>query len=194
MQQFPDKSWYHKLARWYLRHKRKEDFEALSNEVAKIFSGSDLESYLSDVGYEVPAISLRLNQYANHRFPHNQAFIHHLLQAYQTPEFQNEAAWEALISQHWFESEDLRGEFFQYLSRKGKLNAALQALENSESAPQRPNRMAEAGSNPPAALFVAHAEAWQSPFEKAAPGLEGGRRQHTPDLRHGGRARRHTSN
>lgn len=187
MQQFPSKSWYHKLARWYLRHERKQDFEALSTEVVKIFSGSDLESYLSGVGGEVPAISLRLNQYANHRFPHNLSFVRHLLDAYQTPEFRDEAAWEALISRHWFESGELRDEFFQYLSRTGKLNAALEALQN-ESPTQQHDQMAEAGSNPAAARFVAEAELWQSHFEKAAPVLESVAAQYPADIELGTRA------
>ena len=49
IQQFPGTNWYHKLARWYLRKKRDQDLQALSQQVLQIFSGSDLEAYLRDV-------------------------------------------------------------------------------------------------------------------------------------------------
>ena len=39
MAQFSDRGWTQKLARWYLRHKRTAQFEQLTQEVVKIFSG-----------------------------------------------------------------------------------------------------------------------------------------------------------
>src|SRR5260370_7471596 len=48
--------------------------------------------------------------------------------------------------------------------------------------------MAEAGSNPAAALFVAEAELWQSHFEKAAPVLEAVAAQYPADIELGTRA------
>src|ERR1019366_7486461 len=51
IQQFPDRSWYHKLARFYLRYRRDYDFLQLSQRLVKIFSGTELESYFSDVGF-----------------------------------------------------------------------------------------------------------------------------------------------
>ena len=74
MQQFPDRSWHHKLARWYLRSKRQADFEKLTQEVVQVFSGSDLETYFSDVvagGGLGPQLYLRVNQYAHQRFPYS---------------------------------------------------------------------------------------------------------------------------
>ena len=40
---FPDRSWYDRLARFYLRYKRDTDFEKLTQEAVKTFSGTDLE-------------------------------------------------------------------------------------------------------------------------------------------------------
>ena len=123
---FSDKSWYHKLARYYLRYKRDSEFEQLTQDAIKSFQGSDLERYFYNVVYGSPALFLRLNQYAHQRFPHNPVFVRNLLAAYDAPSTRDPAAWEALLRQHWFEEPTLRNEFFEYLSRTGKLESELE--------------------------------------------------------------------
>lgn len=165
MARFPDRSWYDKLARFYLRHKRTADFEQLTREAVKTFNGSDLERYFNNVG-GAPALYLRLNQYAHERFPHNPVFVHNLLSAYQTATTRDPVAWEALLREHWFEEPALRNEFFECLSRTGKLESELSTLR--QNAP-------DAGSwdsNPAAANFIAAANLWQSHFEESAPVLK----------------------
>ncbi len=44
---FPERSWYDKLARFYLRYKKDADFEKLTQEAVKTFSGTDLEQYFA---------------------------------------------------------------------------------------------------------------------------------------------------
>src|SRR6476620_11317275 len=102
MSHFPDRFLYDKLARFYLRYKRNSEFEQLTRDAIKSFSGSDLEHYFEGV-YGSPALYLRLNLYAHERFPHNPVFVHNLLGAYRNPETYDDAAWEALLRQHWFE-------------------------------------------------------------------------------------------
>ncbi|MGA7077673.1 MAG: hypothetical protein WBY61_03060, partial [Terriglobales bacterium] len=165
MARFPDRSWYGKLARFYLRHKRTDDFEQLTREAVKTFSGTDLEFYFHNV-YGTPALYLRLNQYAHQRFPHNPVFVRNLLSAYQTRETRDPVAWEALLREHWFEEPALRSEFFEYLSRTGKLDSELSALQ--QSAPDA----ASWENNPAAANFIACANLWQSHFEASAPVLK----------------------
>jgi len=162
---FPDRSWYDKLSRFYLRYRRNSEFEQLTRDAIKSFSGTDLERYFQGV-YGSPALYLQLNLYANQRFPHNPAFVHNLLRAYQTRETYNEAAWEALLRQHWFEQADLRNVFFEYLSRQGRLEGELTALRQSA-----PDEKAWR-SNPAAADFIANASLWQSHFEESAPPLK----------------------
>src|ERR1022692_4807290 len=115
IQQFSDRSWYHKLARFYLRYRRDSDFLQLSQRVVKVFSGTELESYFSDVGFGRDYY-VRLNEFALARFPHDLLFVRNLLNAYQRSYPTNEK-WESLIRQHWWESEDLRNRYFEYLSR-----------------------------------------------------------------------------
>ncbi len=162
---FPDRSWYDKLSRFYLRYKRNSEFEQLTRDAIKSFSGTDLERYFQGV-YGSPELYLQLNLYANQRFPHNPAFVHNLLRAYQSRETYNEAAWEALLRQHWFEEADLRNVFFEYLSRQGRLEGELTAMRQSA-----PDEKAWR-SNPAAADFIANANLWQSHFEESAPPLK----------------------
>jgi cellulose synthase operon protein C len=163
---FPDKSWYHKLARYYLRYKRDSEFEQLTQDAIKSFQGSELEQYFYNVVYGSPALFLRLNQYAHQRFPHNPVFVRNLLAAYHTPPTRDLAAWEALLRQHWFEEPALRNEFFEYLSRSGRLESELDATR--QGAPDAPSWE----KNPAAADFLAYANLWRSHFEDSAPVLK----------------------
>ena len=167
MSRFADRSWYDKLARFYLRYRRNSEFEKLTREAVKSFKGSDLERYFANVDQGgSPALYLRLNQYANQRFPHNPVFIANLLSAYQVHATYNQAAWLALLRQHWFEDSALRNQFFEFLSRSGKLESELSGLR--QSAPDAASWKA----NPAAADFLAYANLWLSRFEESAPVLE----------------------
>ena len=163
---FPDKSWYDKLARFYLRYKRDAEFEQLTRDAVASFNGSDLQHYFSNVVYGSPHLYLRLNQYAHQRFPHNPVFVRNLLSAYLVRETRDLAAWEALLRQHWFEETDLRNEFFEFLSRTGKLDSELSAIR--QSAPDA----ASWEKNPAAADFIANANLWRSHYEDSAAPLK----------------------
>jgi hypothetical protein len=172
IQQFPDRSWYQKLARWYLRRKSQQQFEELTRQVIQIFSGTELQGYFQSVVWNwtvVPQMYVQLNLYARQRFPHNLTFVRNLLDAYRAKPTYNPAAWDALIRQYWFYDDSLRSDYFVYLSSSGRLDAELQALRAA-------NPQADAGkwseliqANPAAAQFIAEAEMWRSHYESAAP-------------------------
>jgi len=166
MARFPDKSWYDKLARFYLRYKRNSDFEQLTRDAVAKFQGSDLEQYFNHVVGGGPELYLRLNLYANQRFPHNPVFVRNLLSAYQSTATHDPAAWEALLRQHWFEDAALRNRFFEFLSARGKLESELSSIR--QSAPDA----AAWEKNPAAADFLAYANLWRSHFEESAPVLK----------------------
>ncbi len=166
MARFPDKSWYDKLARFYVRYKRNAEFEQLTRDAVSTFKGGELEHYFSNVVGGSPALYLRLNLYANNRFPHNPVFVRNLLGAYQTAATHDPVAWEALLRQHWFEDASLRNRFFEFLSASGRLESELSAIR--QSAPDA----ASWEKNPAAADFLANAELWRSHFEESAPVLK----------------------
>jgi predicted Zn-dependent protease len=170
---FPDRTWYDRLARFYLRYKRDADFETLTQEAVKTFSGTDLERYFGTVVYGgTPALYLRLNQYANQRFPHNPVFVRNLLSTYHDSHTYDDAAWESLLRQHWFEEADLRSEFFEHLSAKGELEPELNSVRPVTSQGSDHARWDEVVRNNPATgEFIAQAELWRSHFEGSAPVL-----------------------
>ena len=175
IQQFPDRSWYHKLARVYLRHRRDEEFEQLTTTVTKIFAGSDLESYFNDVVASGRPLGeqfyLRANLFAHERFPHDLVFVRNLLSAYHRTGTANEGAYQHLLAEHWFEDAGLRDEYFETLSRTHELDSRLGELRGASPNLESGRWAAAAQENPAAVEFVAEAELWQSHFEDAAEPL-----------------------
>ena len=186
IQQFPGRSWYHKLARWYLSKKREQDLQALSQQVLQIFSGSDVEAYLRNVPGMPLQLDLRFNQLAHERFPHNLTFVNNLLGLYQTRQFYNQAAWEELLRNYWFDDETLRSRFFEYLSENNRLEAELQMLRSTGAG--NTDWSAQASANPALVRFIAEAELWRSHFEDGAPVIAAVVRQYPADSDLGQRA------
>jgi cellulose synthase operon protein C len=177
MARFPDRSWYSKLARLYLRHRQTEEFTALTEEVVKLFTGTDLESYFQSVVYSGsistqagPALYVQLNLYAHQRFPHNPVFVNNLLMAYQWPQTRDQAAWVQLLRQHWFEEANLRNQFFAYLSASGQLESDLQSLRQELQA--KGDAAGFVKENPAGGEYLAEANLWRSHYEESAPLLK----------------------
>jgi predicted Zn-dependent protease len=182
MARFPDRSWYHKLARFYLRRQKNAEFEKLTQEAVGVFKGSELEQYFQSLVYGPAGMYLRLNQYANARFPHNPVFVRNLLNAYRRTETWDPAAWEALVRQHWFEQADLRNLFFEFLSSNGKLEAELKTVQPGDSPAAKPNWDEFVKRNPAAGQFVAQAAVWRSHFEESAPVLRAMADEYSADI------------
>ncbi len=172
MAHFPERSWYHKLARFYLRQRKNAELEKLTEEAVNVFKGTELEGYFQSVVGGTPSLYLRLNQYANAHFPHNPVFVRNLLSAYRTPGTSNPAAAEALLRQHWFEETDLRNQFFEYLNSSGKLGYELSALQQTAPSVEKGSWVEFVRNNPAAGDFLAQAALWRSHFEESAPVLK----------------------
>ena len=164
---FPEATWYDKLARLYLREKNREAYTRLTHQVTDIFAGTDLDDWFQHAGalaaFNTPAqrnagaqLALQLNLYAQKRFPHDLVFTRNLLNAYMSLPTRDPAAYEDTLRHHWWEADDLRGEFFAYLARTGKLQSELTALGNPTA-------------NPAASRELAELNIWNSHFEQAAP-------------------------
>jgi len=189
MQQFPDRSWYHKLAHYYIRQRRDSDLDELTQQVVRIFSGTELESYFQEAAIgSGPHLYLQFNLYAARRFPHDLAFVRNLLYAYRAPQTRDDAARDALLRQHWFEADDLRDQFLEELSASGRLEQELAALESAEPAIQKGNWDEAARANPVAVQFYAEAELWSSHFEASLLALGNLAAQYPADFDIGRRA------
>jgi cellulose synthase operon protein C len=161
---FPDRSWYHKLARWYLRRKENDALGKISKEAVGIFSGTELEAYFAEVLSETlstqPVFYRQLNLYAHQRFPEDLVFVHNLIAAYSQRSTADPKAALDLYRSYWFYDDALRTAFFQYLAKNGLLTRELQAVRK------------EGPANLAAVQFTAEAEIWQSHFEAAAPAMK----------------------
>jgi len=160
---FNDTGFYDKLARFYLREKRQQDFDALTHKVVDIFQGTELEQYFGNVSSSWPQEYLQLNLYAHKRFPHDLTFTSNLLSAYLAKDTYDAAAWEQLMREHWQESPELQAQFFSYLSRTNGLDkemASLEALVPATAAQQQ---------DPAATRELAQLQLWRSHFEESAP-------------------------
>lgn len=159
-QRFADRSWHHKLARFYLRQRQIAAFRTLSSEVTRIFSGHELERYVSEVVASAPGldsqIQRQVNLAAHQRFPRNVRFVKNLLNIYERRETANPVEWERLLRSYWFYDDELRARFFQFLQRTGKLAAEIQALRASNLV-----------DNPAARRMLAEAEIWRCHYEDA---------------------------
>ena len=166
---FQEPSYCDKLARVYLRERKREAFGELTRKVTDIFSGTDLDTFFATVNPGQPVgpqlTRCSLNLYAAKRFPHDLVFTRNLLNAYQSPVTRDTAAYEALLRRQWWESDELRDEFLTYLSRTGKLQSELAQLESLNSQPSAP----QSNSNPAARREQAEIDIFTSHFEQAAP-------------------------
>jgi hypothetical protein len=186
---FPDAGWQDKLARLYLRERKRQDFAALTRQVTSIFSGTELDAWFAQVQPSNrtlgPNLALQLNLYARKRFPHDLAFTRNLLAAYTAKETANPAAFEATLRAHWWEAPDLRDRFFAHLSQTGKLEAELAQLQplathvptsgvDLFASPSVADGMSEwkgftPAADPAATRELAEALLWTSHFEQSAP-------------------------
>jgi predicted Zn-dependent protease len=171
MQRFPDSSWRHKLARYYLRNRMASELQTLSHEMVDTFSGSEVESYVADIvpdGSLDRRLQLEINLYAANRFPHDLRFVHNLIGLYSSGVTADSTAVMRLLSQHCYDDENLRRTYFERLAGTGSLSTVVQtasALLPPASATSWPD--AEA-ANPAVTRFLAEAAAWQSHFESAS--------------------------
>jgi Flp pilus assembly protein TadD len=172
MAKFPDRSWYHKLARWYLRKREYRALDKISRDAIAIFSGSELEQYFSEIvsqAHPDAALYLQLNQYAHARFPEDLAFVHNLLDAYGRKETYDGAAAERLLRQYWFYDAQLRARLFARLWEGRRLYPELAQIRAANPGIANGQIDKALAANPAAVQFDLEAEVWLSHFEAAAP-------------------------
>ena len=167
---FGDRSWYHKLARWYLREKETNALEKISRDAIAVFSGTELEQYFGEIvsqAHPDAALYRQLNLYAHERFPEDLVFVDNLLGAYGRPETYDGAAAARLLRQYWFYDPQLRATLFERLSQSGQLYPELAEIRAANPGIANGQFDQALASNPAAVQFAV--ESWLSHFEAAAP-------------------------
>ncbi len=155
---FQTNNWRDKLARFFVRNKRDDEFAAFSEDIISKLNDTDTQKYLSEfIDSKVSAnnfdqqLYIKLYQSAHARFPHNISFTNGLLRFYKTNKQENE--WRKLSAEYYFESKDVREAFLNDLAQTNRLRDYLEQSKQSDNTIYK--------------LFRADAAARLSDFENA---------------------------
>ena len=167
LQNFQNRTWKDRFARWLIRHQRREDFDNFSRSIVSNFDDAETQEFLGqfiDGKENGDAKSLdsqmffALYSLAHRRFPHNIAFVKGLLRYYRQNKM--ETAWRKLLAEYYFESAEIRREFLADAAKRGELRGLL---KNSADLSGKTEIEAL-----PYKLFRADASLWTSDFENSA--------------------------
>ncbi len=160
---FKDSSWYHRLARWYLRNEKKQAFDKLLQDALKVFRGSDLEEFLREF---VPshsensaqqALFLALHKDALASHPHRLFFVRRLANFYRSMDQDEDRL--RLLARYFMRDPDLARQYVQELTRTGRLDEAVRTARSRAGGP---------GGSPYRRL-LADSQSWECRFEEALP-------------------------
>jgi tetratricopeptide (TPR) repeat protein len=160
IQRFPTNLWNDRLARWYLRRDRKEEFDRYSQDLLARLDDEEVQNYLSKfaaAGVNANAsafdakLSLSLHKIAHRRFPHNLNFVEGLLNYYANRK--DWEPWRQLMAEYYFESRPIRDRFLEHLSARNRLRESAATARGRDSLPYK--------------LFLADAAVWLSNYEDA---------------------------
>ncbi|HWP45302.1 MAG TPA: hypothetical protein VNO14_18815 [Blastocatellia bacterium] len=116
IRQFDSNTWYHRLARWYVRQKRGRELSAYSRQLINIFDEEEITEYLlrfagygtSSSGDELDwdqRLAFELYSYAHNRFPRNTFFVRGMLTYLAKTD---RVRWERLSREYYFADRSIR--------------------------------------------------------------------------------------
>jgi cellulose synthase operon protein C len=171
---FPTPLWRDRLARWFIKRERKQEFEAFSRELLEQLSDREVQDYLGRfVGSSSAAnpstfdaqFYLGLYTLAHERFPHNLSFVRGLLKFYSA--HQRWAEWRSLMSEYYFISREIRDEFLSHLASRKELRSYLNQARERGKAQADAAHDGRVLDTLPYKLFRADAAAHLSNYEEA---------------------------
>lgn len=167
IRQFDSNTWYHRLARWYVRQKRGRELARYSRQLIGVFDEDEITDYLLRfAGYgATPAgdelnwdkkLAFDLYNYAHTRFPRNLYFVRGML-TYLVDE--NHPQWEKLSAEYYFADRSIREPYLAWLSSQKQLRDRYQKAKNqATTAAQTPNTYR---------IFAADSALWLSHHDEA---------------------------
>ncbi len=131
MRQFDSNTWYHRLARWYVRQKRGRELARYSRQLIDIFDEEEITDYLyrfAGYGTAVSGDGLNWDEmfaydlytYAHNRFPRNLYFVRGMLTFLAK---NDEKQWERLSAKYYFADKTIREPYLAWLSQQNTLRA-----------------------------------------------------------------------
>ena len=179
--QFDSNTWYHRLARWYVRQKRGRELTRYSRQLIGVFDEDEITDHLLRfAGYGTTAAGDELNwdkklafdlySFAHGRFPRNLFFVRGMLTHLEN---ENRAQWEKLSAEYYFADRSIREPYLAWLSKQNKLRERFaEALaRRGDGAIRRGGDVAASAPRPLAlssyAVFAADAALWLSHYDEA---------------------------
>lgn len=159
VKRFPADRWNDRLARWYLRHGRNQEFDRYSRELIERLNDEEVATYLDAflhganggaAGFD-RNLALGLREAAHRRFPHNQKFVEALLDGYAAMNRWDD--WRRLAAEQYFESRSVREKYLAHLASAKKLREYAGTARSRDSLIYK--------------LFRADAAVWLSNYEEA---------------------------
>jgi tetratricopeptide (TPR) repeat protein/lipopolysaccharide biosynthesis regulator YciM len=155
IKRFPADRWSDRLARWYLRQGRNQEFDRYSRELIERMNDEEIGKYLdvfppSSAGFD-RNLFLGLLEAAHRRFPHHQKFVDSLLSEYARINRWDD--WRRLAAEQYFESRRVREQYLGHVASANKLREYAASARNRDSLIYK--------------LFRADAAVWLSNYEEA---------------------------
>lgn len=134
---FQTGKWRDRLARFFVRNKRNDEFAELSEEIIGSTGDAEAQKYLAEfingkfeqTDFE-KQLYLKLYESAHERFPHNIVFVKGLLGFYKINK--RTADWRALSAEYYFESAEIREAFLNELASENQLRNFLEQSKNHD--------------------------------------------------------------
>jgi tetratricopeptide (TPR) repeat protein len=173
IRQFDSNTWYHRLARWYVRQKRGKELQRYSRQLIGIFDEDDITEYLLRFsGYSSTPKGDSLNwdqrfafdmySYAHQRFPQNLFFVRGMLTYLASNK--DYTQWSQLSAQYYFADRSIREPFLAYLSKNNQLRERYQKARSQESGVRSQNAGATVTTYH---VFAADSALWLSHHDEA---------------------------
>ncbi|MDX2029981.1 MAG: tetratricopeptide repeat protein [Blastocatellia bacterium] len=141
IRRFPSNLWTDRLARWYLRQGRRQEFEKYAHEVIERLDDAQAGEFIrnfAEAGAGATATAFEAGLYeslhraALRRFPHNLRFAEGLLRFYANR--RQWEPWRALAAEYYFESKPIREQYLEQLAAGGRLREQAAIARGRDSA------------------------------------------------------------
>jgi predicted Zn-dependent protease len=173
IRQFDSNTWYHRLARWYVRQKRGTELARYARQLIDVFDEEEISDYLYRfAGYGTTGagdtldydqrLAFDMYSYAHNRFPRNLFFVRGMLTYLSNSARYPE--WEKLSAEYYFADRSIREPYLAWLSKQGQLRAKYSTAKIPE---QTKTADPNAYFSTPKGIFAADAALWLSHHDEA---------------------------
>lgn len=176
IRQFDSNTWYHRMARWYVRQKRGRELQQYARQLINVFDEEEISDYLYRfAGYGASAtgdqldwdqkLAYDLYSHAHNRFPRNLFFVRGMLTYLWHSA--NYTEWERLSRQYYFADRSIREPYLAWLSKQNQLRERYQQAAGRGNAAAQTQTTRGVDSRFAYQVFAADSALWLSHHDEA---------------------------